>query len=130
MGECSNAALIVETRGRSKDRRRGKSRSKSQGRSKSKGKFKLECWHCGKKGHIKKDCWNRKGKESDSSNNNNESTSNQEANIVGELVQDALIMSHERNGDYGLLIRVLHFMLLHIRTISQITHKVTLVKYY
>ena len=97
-GECSNAALTVETRGRSKERRRSKSRSKSQGRSTSKGK--LECWYCGKKGHIKRDCWNRKGNES---SNNNESTSNQETNIVGELIQDALIMSHEKNGDYWVL---------------------------
>ena len=71
IGESSNAALTMETRGRSREIRRSKSRSKSQGRSKSKGK--LECWYCGKKGHFKKDCWNRKGNES---SNNNESTSN------------------------------------------------------
>ena len=75
-GESSNAALTVETRGRPRERRRSKSRRKSQGRSKSRGKTKLECWHYGKKGHIKKDCWNRKGKKTESSNNNNESTSN------------------------------------------------------
>ena len=33
-GESSNATLIVETKGRSKERRRSKSREKSQGRSK------------------------------------------------------------------------------------------------
>ena len=63
----------------------------------------MECWDCGKKGQIKKDFWNRKGKECESSNNNNESTSNQEANIISELIQDALIMSHEKNGDYWVL---------------------------
>ena len=62
----------------------------------------MKCWHYGKKGHIKKDCWNRKGNEGESSNNN-ESTNNQEANIVGEIMQDTLIMSHDNNGDYWVL---------------------------
>ena len=59
----------------------------------------MECWHYGKKDHIKKDCSNRKGKEGESSNNN-ESINNQESKIVGEIIQDDLIMSHDKNGDY------------------------------
>ena len=41
--ESSNTALIVEIRGRSRERRRSKSRGKSKGRTKSKGKTRLEC---------------------------------------------------------------------------------------
>ena len=44
-----------------------------------------------------------KEKECESSNNNNECTSNPKANIVGELIQDALIMSNDKNGDYWVL---------------------------
>jgi len=75
-GESSSAALSMDTRGRSKEKRRSNSRGKSKGRSKSRGKGKMECWHCGKKGHIKKDCWSLKGKNVESRNNSNESTSN------------------------------------------------------
>ena len=54
--------LVTEDRGRSKDKG-GKHRDKS--RSKSRSRFKnVECYHCGKKGHIKKNChqWRRENR--------------------------------------------------------------------
>ena len=47
-----NNAFYV--RGRSKER--SKSDDKGKGRSKSCGRSNIECYHCHKKGHIKKDC--------------------------------------------------------------------------
>ena len=64
-GETSGNALSAESRGRRMER--GKSlgyRSKSRkGRSKSRSG--IVCWNCGNKGHLKKDCRSRKGKEGD-----------------------------------------------------------------
>ena len=64
-GETSGNALIAETRGRKIEK--GKSlgyHSKSRkGRSKSRSG--IVCWKCGKKGHLKKYCRTRKGKEGD-----------------------------------------------------------------
>jgi hypothetical protein len=69
-GETSGNALTAETRGRKMER--GKSpgyRSKSRkGRSKSRSG--IVCWKCGKKGHLKKDCKSRKGKEGDAQQEN------------------------------------------------------------
>ncbi|KAH9655417.1 Integrase catalytic domain-containing protein [Citrus sinensis] len=62
-------ALSV-TRGRSTER--GPSGSQNQGRSKSRSKKNVKCYNCGKKGHVKKECWSnqkrREGKEPESSN--------------------------------------------------------------
>ena len=80
-GETSGNALSAESRGRKMER--GKSsgyRSKSRkGRSKSRSG--IVCWKCGKKGHLKKDCRSRKGKEGDAQQENNH-----EANVTGELL--------------------------------------------
>jgi len=87
-GETSGNALTVENRGRQKER--GKS-SGNRGKSKhdrSKSKGRIECWNCGKKGHMKKDCWSQKGKEG-----NGKQEKNQEANVAGDVLQDALILS-------------------------------------
>eukprot|EP00253_Pinus_taeda_P008679 PITA_08679 len=62
-GETSSNALSEESRGRKMERRKSSGyRSKSRkGRSKSRSG--IVCWKCGKKGHLKKDCRSRKGKE-------------------------------------------------------------------
>ena len=71
---------------------RGKSpgyRSKSRkGRSNSRSG--IVCWKCGKKGHLKKYCKSRKGKEGDAQQENNH-----EVNVIGDVLQDALILSLE-----------------------------------
>jgi hypothetical protein len=48
---------------------------------------KIECWNCGKKGHLKKDCRAPK-KQRDG-----QQERNQEANVTGDVLQDALILS-------------------------------------
>jgi hypothetical protein len=87
-GETSGNALNMENRGRQKVRRKdfwnhGNSR---KGRSKSK-LGKIECWNCGKKGHLKKYCRAPK-KQTDG-----QQERNQEANVTGDVLQDALILS-------------------------------------
>ena len=68
-GETSNAALSMDNRGRQRERSKNpKNRDRSR-RSKSRSKSILECWNCGKKGHMKKDGWSKKKKEPESQDN-------------------------------------------------------------
>ncbi|KAH9685484.1 hypothetical protein KPL70_013981 [Citrus sinensis] len=64
------AEALSVTRGRSTER--GPSGSQSYGRSKSRSKKNVKCYNCGKKEHVKKECWSnqkrREGKEPKSSN--------------------------------------------------------------
>ena len=87
-------SLSVESRGRKMER--GKSsryRSKSRkGRSKSRSG--IVCWKCEKRGNLKKYCRSWKGKEGDAQQENNH-----EENVIGDVLQDALILSFENVTD-------------------------------
>ena len=54
----------------------------------SKSKLGIVCWKCDKKGHLKKYCKSWKGKEGDVQQENNH-----EVNVIGDVLQDALILS-------------------------------------
>jgi hypothetical protein len=87
-GETSSNALNMENRGRQKDRGKGSCNrgNSSKGRSKS-ILGKIECWNCGKKGHLKKDCRAPKKQRY------GQHERNQEENVIGDVLQDALILS-------------------------------------
>jgi hypothetical protein len=55
-GETSGSALSMENRGRQKDRGKGSGNRGNSRKGRSKSRLgKIECWNCGKKGHLKKD---------------------------------------------------------------------------
>ena len=81
----SNSALNVDNRGRSFEMNKGnENRGKSKnGKGKSRNGRILECWNCGKTGHLKKNC------RAISKNKNK----NDAANVVTDEVWDVLILS-------------------------------------
>jgi hypothetical protein len=88
IGETSGDTLTMENRGRQREignspGNRGKSR---KGIFKSK-LGKIECWNCGNKGHLKKDCKAPKNQR------DGQHEKNQEANVAGDVLQDSLILS-------------------------------------
>jgi hypothetical protein len=87
-GETSRNVLNMENMGRQKDRGKGFRNCGNYRKGKSKSRLgKIECWNCGKKGHLKKDCRTLK-KQRDG-----QQERNQEANVTGDVLQDALILS-------------------------------------
>ena len=58
LSNSQQAETLTVMRGRSTEH--GPSGSHNQGRSKSRSKKNFKCYNCGKKGHLKKDCWNLK----------------------------------------------------------------------
>jgi hypothetical protein len=55
-GETSGNTLNMEKRGRQKDRGKGSGNHENSKKGGSKSIMgKIECWNCGKKGHLKKD---------------------------------------------------------------------------
>jgi hypothetical protein len=78
----------MENRGRQKDRGKGFGNRGNSRKGRSKSRLgKIECWNCGKKGHLKKDYRSPK-KQRDGKHERN-----QEANVIGDVLQDALILS-------------------------------------
>lgn len=79
--ETSGNTLMVENRGRHKERGNSSiNRAKSK-HDISKSKGRIECWNCERKGHMKKDYWYQKGKEG-----NGKQEENQEENVAGDVL--------------------------------------------
>ena len=87
------AEALTMMRGRSTER--GPSGSQNHGRSKSRGRKNFKCYNCGKKGHLKKDCWSKKNVEKSSEANTSQgcvaSTSND-----GEVLYGGTTVGSER----------------------------------
>jgi hypothetical protein len=65
IGDTSRNELNMENRGRQKDRGKGFENHGNSRKGRSKSRLgKIECWNCGKKGHMKKD-WRAPKKQRD-----------------------------------------------------------------
>ena len=85
----------MESIGRQNERGRslGNHGKSKKGRSKSRFR-KIECWNCGKKGHLKKDCIAPKKK------GERQEETTHEANVAGDVLQDALILALDNTSYY------------------------------
>jgi hypothetical protein len=87
-GETSSNAFNMENRGRQKDRGKGSRNRDNSRKGRSKSKLgKIECWNCGKKGHLNKD-WRAPKKQ-----RNGHQEKNKEENVTGDVLQNDLILS-------------------------------------
>jgi hypothetical protein len=78
----------MEKKGRQKDREKGSENHENSRKGRSKSRMgKIECYNCGKKGHLKKD-YRAPKKQRDG-----QQEKNQEPNVIGDVLQDALILS-------------------------------------
>jgi hypothetical protein len=71
----------MENRGRQKDRGKGSGNCENSRKGRSKYIFgKMECWNCGKKGHLKKDY------KAPKKQTNGQQEKNQGANVIGNVL--------------------------------------------
>ena len=85
----------MESRGRQRERERSSGNHIKYRKGRSKSIFrKIKCWNCGKKAHLKKDCRAPKKK------GERQQETTQEANVVGDVLQDALILALDNTSDY------------------------------
>ena len=80
--ETSGNALTMESRGRQKKRGRSLGNRGKSKKGRSKSRFgKIECWNCGKKGHLKKDY------RAPKKNGDMKQETTQEANVAGDVTR-------------------------------------------
>ena len=85
----------MERKGRQNERGRSPRNRRKSKKGRSKSRFiKIECWNCGKKGHLKKDYKDPKKK------GDIQQETTQEANVSGDVLQDALILALDNTIDY------------------------------
>jgi hypothetical protein len=87
IGETLDNVLTMENMGIQKDRGKGSGNCGNSRKGRSKSILgKIECWNCGKKEHLKKDCRDPKKQRG------GQHEKNQEANVIGDVLQDDLII--------------------------------------
>ena len=89
--ESLGSSLNVGNRRRSSEREQSRGRLKSRSKLRS-SKGRIECWNCGKKGHLKKDCRAPLKKYKQKNGNKDNEAS---ANVAGDTVQRALILTFD-----------------------------------
>ena len=93
--ETSGNALTIERRGGQNERGKSPGNHDKSKKGRSKSRFrKIECWNYGKKGHLKKDCRAPKKK------GERQEETTEEANVAGDVLQDALILALDNTSDY------------------------------
>eukprot|EP00253_Pinus_taeda_P005231 PITA_05231 len=94
----TSTSEVMMVRGRSKERRFNRH---NDSRSKSKGKkSKVNCWFCGKLGHLKKDCWKRQEtSKEDSSKENKEANTTDTCSASGSGMSDEVLSVNLSNHD-------------------------------
>jgi hypothetical protein len=86
--ETSGNELTVENMGTQKDKGKGSQNHDNFRKGISKSRLgKIGCWNCGNKGHLKKDC------RAPNKQRDGKQEKNQEENVTGHVLQDALILS-------------------------------------
>lgn len=91
-------ALITESRGRSQSRGpKGKSKNRSKSRSWQKN---VECHHCGKMGHIKKNCFKLKREKKNGSDSNEKKDHNQDDRVAA-VTEELVIVCYDNNVNFA-----------------------------
>ena len=95
ISNAQDQALVMENRGRNRGRRlddRAKSNDRSQSRGRSQFKEMRECFHCGKKGYIKRNYWHWNKEQTEEKDEKNDDEKNTAAIVFHE---DVLMLSLE-----------------------------------
>ena len=91
---AQDQAFVMEnkSRGRRKGPNDRKFNGRSQSRDRSQFKETRECFHCGKNGHLRKDCWHWNKEQNKGKYEKNESEKNTIATVIAE---DVVVLSIE-----------------------------------